>query len=150
MSAMSKALGTILILAFLIASLSCQRLFGASDTQGVSTSSTPVTKLTLPQPWITPPAGSFIEQIEVRKGANSPDDEFFFGGLPYDYSLYAYDVDGKMPQIEYGQNKFAVNFSAGPRVRVATPEEWDSGSRITTIPRPVYPKGSDNTSGELE
>lgn len=46
---MSKALSAILALAFLIASLSCQSLFGVSDTQGVSTSSIPVTKLSFLQ-----------------------------------------------------------------------------------------------------
>ena len=147
---MSKALNAILALAFLIASLSCQSVFHVSDAQGVLTSSTPVTKLSFPQPWIEPPEGSFIQQIEVRKAPDSPDGEFLFGGLPYGDNNYAHEVDPKIPHVQYGRNKFAVNFSAGPQARVATREEWEGASRISTRPRPLYPKGQDNSSGELE
>ena len=146
---MSKALSAVLLMTLLMASLSCQRLFGASESQ-LAISSTPIGKLTFPEPWIKPPAGSFIQQIEVRKRTNSSANEFFFAGLPYGDNNYAHEVDQNMPQVEYGQNKFAVNFAAGPQVRLATGEEWESASRITTRPRPVYPKGQDNTSGELE
>jgi len=147
---MSKVLSAILVLAFLIASLSCQSIFHASDVRGVLTSSTPVTGLKLPQPWSEPPEGGFIQGIEIRRRPNSPDDEFFFGGLPYGDNNYAHEVDAKMPPVQYAQNKFVVNLSPGPQARVATREEWESGSRIVTKPRSVYPKGQNSSSGELE
>ena len=147
---MSKALSAILVLAFLIASLSCQSVFHASDARGVLTSSTLVTALKLPQSWSEPAEGGFIQGIEVRRGPNSPDDEFFFAGLPYYDNNYAHEVDPKMPPVQYARNKFVVNFSPSPQARVATSDEWESGSRIVTRPRPVYPKGQDNSSGELE
>ena len=150
MSATGKALSAVLALAFLIASLSCQSMFGVSDSQGVSNSSTPAAKLTLPAPWFDAPKGTSIEHIEVRKLPNSPNDEFLFGGLPYDYIDYSYGIDKNMPPVEYAENKFAVNFSAGPQVRVATREEWESGSRVNTRPRPVFPKNGDKSAGELE
>lgn len=147
---MSKPLSAIPLLVSLIASLSCQNMLQVSDTQTVSNSSTPFTKIRFPEPWLDPMEGGFIQQIEVRKVPSSTNDEFFFGGLPYGDNNYAHEVDKKMPPVQYGRNVFAVTLSVGPRVRVATREEWESGSRIPTRPRPVYPKGQDDSSGEVE
>lgn len=147
---MRKPLSAITVVAFLIASLSCQNMLQVSDTQTVSTSSTAVTKVRFPEPWLDPMEGGSIEQIEVRKLPNSNHDEIFFGGLRYGNNNYAHEVDKTMPPVQYGRNVFAVTLSAEPRVRVATREEWGGGSRIPTRPRPVYPKGQDDSSGEVE
>lgn len=147
---MSKALTAVLALAFLITSWSCQRMLGVSDTQGVSTSSTPVTRLNFPQPWLDPMQGLYVQQIEVRKLPNSPADEFLFAGLPYGDNFYAHEVNKNAPQVEYAPHMFAVNFSAGPRVRVVSREEWESGSRIPTKPRQLYANEQNDSSGEIE
>lgn len=125
-----------------IATLSCQQV--------ISKSSTPTTKLHLPEPWLDEMESSrFIEQIEVRKTPNSPADEFLFGALPDGDYFYANEVDKNLPKPRYGKKMFAVNFSDGPRARVATRQEWESASRIATKPRSVYTNSPDYASGEI-
>ena len=146
---MRKLRASIIAVAFVSASLSCH-MVQLGDTQVVTTSSSAITKLHFPQPWLDPMEGSFVEQIEVRKVPNAADDEFFFGALPYGDNNYAHEADKKMPEVKYGKNMFAVNFSNGARVRTATQQEWESGSRIRARPRLVFPKGQDDSSGEIE
>lgn len=116
-----------------------------------SKSSHEIAKLHLPQPWLDPMEGAnFIQQIEVRKAPNSPDGEFLFGALPNGDNFYTHEVEKKIPAPQYGTNVFAVSFSNGPRARTATQKEWESGSRIATKPRRIFPKGNDDTTGEIE
>jgi len=94
--------------------------------------------------------GSYsIQQIEVRKTPNSAGDVFLFGALPDGDHLYAHEVDKNLPKPRYGKNMFAVNFSDGPRARVATQQEWESGSRIQAKPRTVSANSPDYASGEI-
>ena len=123
--------------AFLIASLSCRNVAQVASP-GVSTPQTAATTLHLPQPWLDEMEGAnFIEQIEVRKVPNSANDELFFGALPDGDHFYAHETNKNLPPPRYGKNMFAVSFSAGPQARVATQQEWESGSRIPTKPRLV-------------
>jgi hypothetical protein len=55
-----------------------------------------------------------------------------------------------MPKPRYGKNIFAVKFSNKLEARVATPQEWESGTRIATKPRRVFHIGQDYSSGEIE
>jgi len=91
----------------------------------------------------------FIEQIEVRQVPNSDGDEYFFGALPVGDHLYAHEVDKNLPKPRYDKNMFAVSFSAGPRARVATQQEWESGSRIRTESRTVSANSPDYALGEI-
>ena len=91
---------------------------------------------------------SFIEQIEVRKVPSSSNGEFFFGALPGGDHFYAHEVDKNLPKPRYGKNMFVVNFSGGPQARVATQQEWESGSRIATKPRLVV--ANSPSSEEIE
>jgi hypothetical protein len=117
--------------ALVIASLSCHNVVQLRTTDAVSKSFTPTTKLRLPRSWLDEMESPYsIQQIEVRKAPNSPRDEFFFGALPNGDNFYADEVDKNVPKPRYGKNMFAVNFSADPRARVATQQEWESGSRI--------------------
>ena len=147
-----KSLIFILAAALALSSMSCQgflRLRG--NTQRVSTASTQATKLQFPEPWLEPPESVYwIQQIEVRQIANSSDGEFFFGALPDGDFHYAFEVDQKLPKPRYGKNKFAVNFSNGLQVRTATQQEWESGSRIATKSKQLFPKTNDDSSGEIE
>lgn len=133
-----------------IASLSCHTVVQPQSGHVVSNSSVTTTKLHFPQPWLdemeTP---YFIEQIEVRKLPNSPGDEYFFGALPDGDHFYANEVDKNLPKTRYGKNMFAVNFSGEPRARVATQQEWESGSRIPASPRTVSANSPDYASGEI-
>jgi hypothetical protein len=135
---------------FVIASSSCHNVVRVGNTQTASTS-LPITKLHLPQPWLDEMEASYsIQQIEVRKVPNSPADQFFFRALPNGDNQYAHEVDQKMPKPRYGKNIFAVKFSSELEARVATPQEWESGARISTKPRRVFHKGQDYSSGEIE
>ncbi len=135
--------------ALVIASLACHNVVQFDEIAPHSSMAT--TKLHFPQPWLDEMEGAnFIEQIEVRKLPNSPGDEFFFGALPDGEHFYAHEVDQNLPKPRYGKNMFAVNFSAGLRVRVATQQEWESGSRIRTKPRTVVANSPDYASGEIE
>jgi len=137
--------------AFVIASLSCQDVAQVAHTKSVSYSSTASAKLHFPQPWLDEMEGFYsIEQIEVRKVPNSSHDEFFFRALPDGDNQYAHEVDKNMPKPRYGKNMFTVSFSAGPQVRAATQQEWESGSRIPTEPRSLFHKGQDYSVGEIE
>jgi hypothetical protein len=137
--------------ALVIASLSCHNVVQLRTADAVSKSSTPTTKLHLPQPWLDEMESPyFIQQIEVRQAPNSPGDEFFFGALPNGDNFYADEVDKNLPKPRYGKNMFAVNFSADPRARVATQQEWESGSRIPTKPRTISANSPDYASGEIE
>jgi hypothetical protein len=136
--------------AFVIASSSCHNVVRVGNTQTASTS-LPITKLHLPQPWLDEREASYsIQQIEVRKVPNSPADQFFFRALPNGDNQYAHEVDQKMPKPRYGKHIFAVNFSTELQARVATPQEWESGARIATKPRRVFHQGQDYSSGEIE
>ena len=133
-----------------IASLSCQHVAQLTTTKVISNSSVTTTKLHFPQPWLDEMESSYsIQQIEVRKIPNSPGDEFFFGALPDGDYFYAHEVDKKLPKPRYGKNMFAVNFSNGPRARIATQQEWESGSRIPAKPRIVVANSPDYASGEI-
>lgn len=137
-------------LALVIASLSCHNVIQLSTTQVAQNSSATTTKLHLPQPWLDErnlPA--FVEQIEVRKVPNSPGDEFFFGGLLMGDNLYEHEVDKSRPKPRYSKSMFAVSFSEGPHARVATQQEWESGSRIPAKPRTVSANSPDYASGEI-
>lgn len=144
-----KLLTFIIGLALVTASLSCH--VAQLTTSGVvSQSGASTTKLHFPQPWLDEmELPNFIEQIEVRKLPNSPADEFFFGALPDGDYFYAHEVDKNRPKPRYGKNMFAVNFSAEPRARVATQQEWESGSRIPAKPRTVVANSPDYASGEI-
>jgi len=145
-----KLLTFIVGLALVIASSSCQHVAQLTRSQVVSKSGASTTKLHFPHPWLDEMESPyFIQQIEVRKLPNSPADEFFFGALPDgDYS-YANEVDKNRPKPRYGKNMFAVNFSAEPRARVATQQEWESGSRIPAKPRTVVANSPNYASGEI-
>ena len=133
----------------MIASLSCRNVFQVATTEGVSTPQSAATKLQLPQPWLDEMEGSdSIEQIEVRKISNSPNDEFFFGALTDYDNEYAHEADKNLPKPRYGKNMFAVTFSTGPQARLATKQEWESGSRIATKSKFVVPKSA--SSEEIE
>lgn len=133
-----------------IATLSCQHVAQLTTTKVISNSSASTTKLHFPQPWLDEmESPDFIQQIEVRKIPNSPGDEFFFGALPDGDHFYAHEVDKKLPKPRYGKNMFAVNFSNGPRARIATRQEWESGSRIPAKPRTVSANSPDYASGEI-
>ena len=143
---------SILIVGFalLIASLSCHTVVQLQSGAVVSNSSASTTKLHFPQPWLDErELPYFIEQIEVRKLPNSKGDEYFFGALPDGDHFYAHEVDKNRPKPRYGKNMFAVNFSAEPRARVATQQEWESGSRIPAKPRTVSANSPDYASGEI-
>lgn len=136
--------------ACVIASLSCRNVAQVAGTEGVSTPQSAATKLHLPQSWLDEIEGVYsVQQIEVRKVPNAPD-EFFFGALPDGDNFYAHEVDKNLRKPRYGKNMFAVNFSAGARARVATQQEWESGSRIATQPRLVIHNRPDPSSGEIE
>jgi len=148
---MTKQLIFIVAFTFVSASLSCQTVLQTANSQGMSTSSLPTTRLHFPQPWLDETEGfGPIQQIEVRKAPNSSDNEFFFGALRDGDNFYAHEVDRNMPKPRYGTNMFAVNFSAGLQVRTATQQEWESASRIPAKPRHIFPKGNDYSSGEIE
>ena len=137
--------------AFVIASLSCHTVVQLQNADVVSNSSTATTKLHFPQPWLDErDSATYIEQIEVRKLPSSPGVEFFFGALPNGDNFYAHEVDENLPQPRYGKNMFAVNFADGPKVRVATQQEWESASRIRTKPRTIGYNSPDYASGEIE
>ncbi len=128
-----------------------QHIAQVTTTKAVVNSSTTITKLHFPQPWLDErDSATYIEQIEVRKLPNSPGDEFFFGALPDGDNFYANEVDKNLPKPRYGKNIFAVNFSTDPRARVATQQEWESGSRIRTKPRTIGSNSPDYASGEIE
>ncbi len=132
--------------AFTITSLSCRSAAQIANTAPASKPSTSVTKLQFPQPW-QDERESFlrIPQIEVRKIPNSSGSEFFFRGLP-DGNMYSHeDIKPR-----YGPNVFAVKFDNGIRVRTATHQEWESGSRIPTEPRLVFPQEFGKTSREID
>lgn len=134
---------------FVITSMSCHKVVQLQKTEVSSTSST--TKLHFPQFWLDERERPYsIEQIEVRKLPNSPGDEFLFGALPDGENFYAHEVDKNLPKPRYGKNMFAVNFSGEPRVRAATHEEWESGSRIPAKPRTIVANSPDYASGEIE
>jgi len=144
-----KLLTFIVGLALVIASLSCHNV--VQSTEVIFNSSTATTKLHFPEPWLDErDRATYIEEIEVRRLPNSPADEFLFGALPEGSNFYAYEVDKNLPQPRYGKNFFAVNFAGGPQVRVATQQEWESGSRIRTMPRSIGTKSPDYWSGEIE
>src|ERR1044072_269816 len=144
-----KSLIIIVGFVIVIASLSCHNAVQSSEA--VFNSSVPTTKIHFPQPWLDErDSATYIEQIEVRKIPNSPVDEFLFGALPNGDNFYAHEVDKNLPNPHYGKNMFAVNFSAAPKVRVVTQEEWESGSRIPTKSRHVGAKSPDYASGEIE
>lgn len=146
-----KPLISIVAAALALSAVSCQGLIQSSATQTASTSSTQATKLHFPGPWLEhPESPDWIQQIEVRKIADSSDGEFFFAALPDGVFDYAYEVDNKLPKPRYGKHKFAVSFSSGLQVRTATDQEWESGSRIATTSRLLSPKTNDESSGELE
>lgn len=133
-----------------IATSSCQHVAQLTTTKVISNSSTTSTKLHFPQSWLDEMENpNFIQQIEVRKVPNSPRDEFFFGALPDGDYFYEHEVDKNRPKPRYGKNMFAVNFSNGPRARVATQQEWESGSRIAAKPRTVTANSPDYASGEI-
>lgn len=144
-----KLLTLIVGLALVITSLSCHNV--VQFTEAVSKSSSETTKLHFPQPWLDErDSATYIEQIEVRRLPNSPAGEYLFAALPNGDNFYAYEVDKNLPKPRYGKNIFAVNFSGGPRARVATQQEWESGSRIRTRPRTVGANSPDYASGEIE
>src|SRR6185369_4763289 len=146
----TKCLVLIAGFALVIASLSCQTVVQSQSGHVVSNSSATTTKLHLPQPWLDEMESPyFIEQIEVRKLPNSPGDQYFFGALPDGDHFYANEVDKNRPKPRCGKNMFAVNFSAEPRARVATQQEWESGSRIPATPRTVSANSPDYASGEI-
>lgn len=136
--------------AFVIASLSCQNVAQVVKTDVVSASQATTTKVHLPQPWVGERESNYIAQIEVRKVPNSSNDEFFFGALPDGARDYAYELDKKLPKPRYGKNMFAVDFSAGPQVRVATQQEWESGSRIPSKSRLAMLNSYGEFAGQIE
>lgn len=147
---MKKPLIIIVGFAVVIASWSCHNVAQQSTNQVVLDSAGGTKKLHLPQPWLDErERPDFVEQLEVRKIPNSAGDEFFFGGLPMGDILYAHEVDKNLPKPRYSKNMFAVSFSNGPRARVATQQEWESGSRILTKPRTVSANSPDYASGEI-
>jgi len=132
-----------------MASLACKSVAQTANTGGATPkSSSPISKLHFPEPWLDPP--DLIEAMEVRKVPNSPAGEFLFAALPDGDNDFAHEVDKTMYRPRYGDHMFAVNFSAGLQVRVVTREEWDSGSRIATKPKLVFHKGNDEASGQIE
>jgi hypothetical protein len=148
---MTNRLIVIAAFAFVTTSLSCHNVTQLTNTQRVTQSSAPTTTLRFPQPWLDETEGfASIQQIEVRKLPNATDDEFFFAALPDGDHFYAHEVDKNIPKPRYGKNMFAVSFANGLRVRVATQQEWESGSRIATKPRYIFQKGNDFSSGEIE
>jgi hypothetical protein len=106
--------------------------------------------LHFPQSWLGDLESFFIQQLEVRKLPNSSNGEFFFAALPNGDYDYAHEVDKRLPPPRYGETVFAVNFSNGLKVRSATKQEWESGSRIPTKPRLAFARGKDDSSGEIE
>jgi len=91
-----------------------------------------------------------VQQIEVRKIPNSSADEFFFAALPYGDFYYQQELYPDSPAPEYSQNSFAVSFTQGPKVRVATRQEWEGASRVSTKTRNLLHTGNDDSSGEIE
>lgn len=144
--------GSIIVLGFalVIASLSCQNAAQVVNTEGVSASQATTTKAQLPQPWLGEFEFNHIAHIEVRKVPNSSSDEFYFRALPDGDLYYAHEVDKKLRKPRYGKNIFAVNFSAGPQVRVATQQEWESGSRIPTKSRLAFLNDRGEFAGQIE
>jgi hypothetical protein len=131
-----------------------------SSSQSVFTPSTAITKLHFPAPWLDseqrpeltePLPLSSIEQIEVRKVPNSPEGELLFAAMAgYADPMYSHEVNDRLPKPQYSLNAFAVNFSAGLRVRTATQQEWESGSRVRTKARSLRANGPNDSSGEIE
>ncbi len=143
---MSKPIILILEFAFVLTLLSCQNV-----AQTRVTSSAPPTKLHFPRHWLGErELPYFIEQIEVRKRPTSSGDEFFFAALPDGDYDHQHETDPQRSKPRYGVNMFAVSFSDGLRVRTATQQEWEDGSRLATKPRLVFSKGQDKSSGEIE
>ena len=111
-------------------------------------------KLQFPQPWHESDNPdrplSYVQQLEVRKLPNSPDNEVLFAALPYGEGEYFHEWQPNIPPPEYSGNSFAVTFTSPLRVRVATKQEWDSASRMWTKSHYAHSKKTDDTPGELE
>ena len=128
--------------------LSCQSVAQMPEGRLISGQSLDMKKLRFPQSWYEEDDRplSFILQLEVRKLPNSSDGEFFFAAVPHGDWDYSYELDPDKSKPKYSQNSFAVNFTAGPRVRVATRQEWESASRIVTKSRYAF----STNEGEIE
>jgi hypothetical protein len=99
---------------------------------------------------IEPRPLSSIEHIEVRKVPNSPDGEVLFAAWDgYFDGMYSYEVEAGRSKPKYSLNSYAVNFSDGMRVRPATKQEWESGSRVVTKSRFISADGPYDGSGEI-
>lgn len=93
---------------------------------------------------------SYVQQLEVRKLPNSPDNELLFAALPNGDGEYFHEWQPDIPPPEYSGNSFAVTFTMPLRVRVATKQEWESASRVWTKSKYAHSKKNDDTPGELE
>lgn len=111
-------------------------------------------KLEFPEPWYEQDHPdrplSAVQQIEVRKLPNSPDNEFFFGALPYGDADYNHEWQPDKLPPQYSGNSFAVNLTTPLRVRAASKEEWRSASRIWTKSNLVVSKMGEDGPAELE
>ena len=111
-------------------------------------------KLQFPQPWHESNSPerplSYVQQLEVRKLPNSPDNELLFAALPNGDGEYFHEWQPGIPPPEYSGNSFTVTFTTPLRVRAATKEEWDRASRVWTKSQYAHSKTSDETPGELE
>lgn len=111
-------------------------------------------KLQFPQPWHESESPdrplSYVQQLEVRKLPNSPDNELLFAALPNGDGEYFHEWQPDIPPPEYSGNSFAVTFTSPLRVRVATKQDWESASRVWTKSQYAHSKKRDDTPGELE
>ena len=122
--------------------------------QSTSGQSGETMKLQFPQPWSesnNPDRPlSYVEQLEVRKLPNAPDNEFLFAALPYGDGEYFHEWQPDIRPPEYSDNSFVVTFTTPLRVRVATKQEWKSASRVWAKPHLAFSKNHDEGPGELE
>jgi hypothetical protein len=138
----------VVAVALVTASWSCQSSAQMAGTQVKFNYALGVSKVKFPEPLVGP--DDTLEQIEVRKIPNATAHEYLLRALPYGDYEYAYEVDKTRPAPKYGELAFVLNFTPGARVRVATQEEWDSGKRIPSKPRPEFSHGKDDSTGEIE
>jgi hypothetical protein len=127
--------------------------------QSTFTPATAVRKLHFPERWLDAEQRpemtvqmpiSSIAQMEVRKLPDSSGDELLFAAMPYANPMYSHELDDRLPKPQYSLNQFAVNFSAGLRVRTATQQEWQAGSRVRSKPRQLFAGPHYDTPGEIE
>ena len=148
----------IIVLEFsiLVTSISCQSAAQTTRMTAAGGGSIPINRLHFPEQWLEQREGDprpfdGIEDLEVRKIPNGKPNEFLFAALPNGAFDYAHELNPKIPEPQYSENFFAVDFDDAMKVRPVTKEEWATGARLYTKPRMVVAlNGKDLTSGEIK